>query len=155
VDLDLGAGGRMGGTMLNGRKSKMKTPCRDCDMFEEHVIATLEIQDQALNRLEQKLEKPVLNGGFTTLISKVDKIELITEQLHQSQVESNKKIDMIHDGIYHPETGLYNKVRKDSEWIGTTSSTGKWIIGFIVASVIGALGKMLYDFLTSHVHFVQ
>ena len=44
-----------------------------------------------------------LNGGFDTLLYKIDKIE-------QSQGELVGKVDKIHDAIYNPNEGLFSKM---------------------------------------------
>lgn len=44
-----------------------------------------------------------LNGGFDTLLYKIDKIE-------QSQGELVGKVDKIHDAIYDPNDGLFSKM---------------------------------------------
>lgn len=44
-----------------------------------------------------------LNGGFDTLLYKIDKIE-------QNQGELVNKVDKIHDAIYDPNEGLFSKI---------------------------------------------
>lgn len=123
------------------------------ESFEEHVAATLEAQDRMLERLEEKLEKPVLNGGFDKLVAKVEKIETVTESLRDAQVEAKKKIDAIHVAVYDPDTGLYTKVKDNSKWITTVKSAGKWFIGLLIAGALTGAGKLLYDFAQGHIHF--
>jgi uncharacterized protein YaaN involved in tellurite resistance len=59
----------------------------------------------ALQQLQQKvLASPALNGGFDTLLFKVEKIE-------EGQVQMGTKVDSIHEAIYHPDEGLFARVK--------------------------------------------
>lgn len=115
-------------------------------------MSTLEAQDRMLERLEIKLEKPVLNGGFDTLVSKVDKIESVSEQMRETQAVANKKIDAIHTVVMDPDTGLYHQVKSHSSWIESTSKGLKWFGGLFIAGVLTGIGKLIYDFTTNHIH---
>lgn len=70
-------------------------------------------QDQVmdvLRQLQQKvLASAALNGGFDTLMFKVEKIE-------EGQAQMGTKVDSIHEAIYHPDTGLFARV-KDVEHV--------------------------------------
>ena len=70
-------------------------------------------QDQVmdvLRTLQQKvLASAALNGGFDTLMFKVDKIE-------EGQIMIVGKVDSIHEAIYNPDSGLYARI-KDIEHI--------------------------------------
>lgn len=130
------------------------------ESFEEKVIATLEVQDRLLERLEEKLERPVLNGGFDRLVEKVDTIERVTSELSvgQDKLRSNqdstgKKVDDIHTIVLDPNTGLYHRVKANSLWIDTTSKVLKWLGGLLVVGVLTGIGKLLYDFFSGHIHF--
>lgn len=123
------------------------------EAFEERVTATLEAQDRMLARLEEKLEKPVLNGGFESLVAKVDKIEHVSESLRDAQTKANTKIDAIHSAVYDPEKGLYTKVKDNAKWIGNANKGLKWFAGLLGAGLLTGAGKLLYDFLIGHIHF--
>lgn len=63
-----------------------------------------------LRLLQQKvMGSSALNGGFDTLMFKVEKIE-------EGQVQMGTKVDSIHDAIYHPDDGLFARV-KDVEQV--------------------------------------
>ena len=65
---------------------------------------------EMLQQLHQKvLASPVLNGGFDTMMVKVDQIE-------ENQKAMGTKVDSIHDAIYHPDDGLFARV-KDVEHV--------------------------------------
>lgn len=55
--------------------------------------------------LQQKVfNSPVLNGGFDKMSIKVDNIEDV-------QGKIGAKVDLIHDAIYHPDSGLFARVK--------------------------------------------
>jgi hypothetical protein len=72
--------------------------------LKDHLSSLKEGQDEILKLQETMLESPALNGGFTQLINKVNNIE-------KAQVESIETIDSIHEAIYHPDEGLYARVK--------------------------------------------
>jgi len=62
-----------------------------------------------LNCLSQKvMSSKVLNGGFDTMIEKVEKIEA--------------KVDSIHEAVYHPDDGLFARV-KDIEHVKANAAS--------------------------------
>lgn len=123
------------------------------DTFESRTTATLEAQDRILERVEKKLESPVLNGGFDNLMTKVEKIESIQSQMGKVQETQGEKIDSIHSAIYEPEKGLYVKVKDANLWISRVDKASKWFIGLLVAGILTGVGKVLYDFLSGHIHY--
>lgn len=57
-----------------------------------------------LDEIQTKLSNSAaLNGGFDTLLYKIDKIE-------QSQGQLVNKVDKIHDAIYDPNEGIFSKL---------------------------------------------
>jgi chromosome segregation ATPase len=57
-----------------------------------------------LDEIQRKLSNSAaLNGGFDTLLYKIDKIE-------QSQGQLVNKVDKIHDAIYDPNEGIFSKL---------------------------------------------
>lgn len=54
--------------------------------------------------IERVLHSPVLNGGFNTLMVKVEGIQ-------ETQEKMNTKVDSIHEAIYHPDDGLFARVK--------------------------------------------
>src|SRR3990167_964215 len=66
-------------------------------------------QPESLEKLFKSLEEkvlniPILNGGFESLMFKVDKIE-------ESMSGVNEKIDKIHVAVYDPDQGLFARVK--------------------------------------------
>lgn len=58
-----------------------------------------------LRILQQKVEtSAALNGGFDTLLFKMEKIE-------EGQNQMGTKVSSIHDAIYHPDDGLFARVK--------------------------------------------
>lgn len=71
---------------------------------EDQFESFKEDQNKMIKLQEKMLESPALNGGFSQLMFKVNNIE-------KSQVESIEKINSIHEAIYHPDEGLYARVK--------------------------------------------
>ncbi len=68
------------------------------------VIAYKDKSTSTLNEIQKKLSNSsALNGGFETLLYKIDKIE-------QSQGQLVNKVDKIHDAIYDPNDGIFSKL---------------------------------------------
>lgn len=59
-----------------------------------------------LDDIQKKImSSAALNGGFDTLLYKIDKIE-------QSQGQLVTKVDKIHDAIYDPQEGIFSKLNE-------------------------------------------
>lgn len=59
---------------------------------------------EALDDIHSKIvNSSALNGGFDTLLYKIDKIE-------QSQGQLVNKVDKIHDAIYDPSEGIFSRL---------------------------------------------
>lgn len=66
--------------------------------------ASVRNKSYALDEINKKLNSSAaLNGGFDTLLYKIDKIE-------QSQGQLVSKVDKIHDAIYDPSEGIFSKL---------------------------------------------
>ena len=149
---------------MSTRHSAHRRPALD---FEEKTTATLEEQDKTLElqnktlenqnrvleRMDKKLEAPVLNGGFDDLVKKVEKVESVTQQLKECQESSSKKIVDIHTAIYDPEKGIYVTVKGHDKWISSTAKAGRWLGMLLITGGLGALGKVIYDLVTGHIHY--
>lgn len=124
------------------------------EKFEQMVTDTLRAQDKILTKVEIKLESPVLNGGFDDLVKTVSKIESTLVMANQGQREQAAQLTLIHDGIYDPEKGLYHKVKENTKWI-TQANTGlKWFVALVITGVLTGTGKLLYDGLAHHLHYM-
>jgi len=74
--------------------------------IEQNYKRILEMQDKILSA-------PAMNGGFTTLLYKVESIE-------DSQTKLVEKVDQIHDVLYEPDNGLYARLKNvEKECINT------------------------------------
>lgn len=106
-----------------------------------------------LSRLEEKLDAPVLNGGFELLFQKVDNIE--------------KSVDKLNEAVFNPEKGLF--VRVQTEKVETDHDVEKlikrvddteeklklyrkFIVGAVL-SVITMIGKIIWDAVAGHITF--
>lgn len=63
-------------------------------------------ESSVLDEIQKKItSSAALNGGFDTLLYKIDKIE-------QSQGQLVTKVDKIHDAIYDPQEGIFSKLNE-------------------------------------------
>lgn len=66
------------------------------------------VSERRERRLESKLldalSSPALNGGFDTLLSKVERIE-------ESQGMLVSKVNDVHEAIYNPDDGLFARIK--------------------------------------------
>lgn len=128
--------------------------------FEEKTTATLQAQDRTLEeqnrvleRVDKRLNAPVLNGGFEDLIKKVDKVENVTAQLSEKYGNTSQKIADIHTAVYDPEKGIYVTVKSHDKWITAVGTAGRWFGALLVTGMLTGMGKLLYDFITGHLHY--
>lgn len=68
------------------------------------IFTRLDENNKMLNKI---LSSPALNGGFETLLFKVDKIE-------ESQGQIVTKVDNIYTSIYHPDQGVFARIKDRS-----------------------------------------
>ena len=80
-----------------GSKNRNLLPTNTLRTVEENCRQILEMQDKILSA-------PAMNGGFTTLLYKVENIE-------QSQCQLTEKVDQIHHVLYEPDSGLYARIK--------------------------------------------
>lgn len=120
--------------------------------FEDRTTATLEAQDRLLERMEQRLQAPVLNGGFEDLNKKIDKVEFIQDQLLRQQETSGKQISDIHMVIYDPEKGMYMTLKSHTRWIEAMTKSIKWAGALFLTGLLSGIGKLIYDFISGHIH---
>lgn len=68
------------------------------------VDSVKQMKDTALDEIQRKLaNSSALNGGFETLLFKIDKIE-------ESQGQLVGKVDKIHEAIYDPNEGIFSRL---------------------------------------------
>ena len=71
----------------------------------DDIEISIENNKQSLLEIQNKLHNSAaLNGGFDTLMNNVKKIE-------EFQTTMLSKIDSIHEAIYHPDNGLFSRVK--------------------------------------------
>jgi len=79
---------------------------KDLTGIEQSYKRIIEMQDRIL-------AAPAMNGGFTTLLYKVENIE-------DTQGKLVEKVDQIHDVLYEPDNGLYARLKNvENECIGS------------------------------------
>lgn len=68
------------------------------------LVNSKKIPASSLDEIQKKLaNSAALNGGFDTLLFKIDKIE-------QSQGQLVNKVDKIHEAIYDPTDGIFSRL---------------------------------------------
>ena len=78
---------------------------RDLNPLSQRALQTIENNyRQILEMQDRILSAPAMNGGFTTLLYKVENIE-------NSQSQLVEKVDQIHGVLYEPDTGLYARIK--------------------------------------------
>lgn len=78
---------------------------KDIDMISRQALSAIENNYKQILEMQDKiLSAPAMNGGFTTLLYKVENIE-------HSQGQLVEKVDQIHDVLYEPDTGLYARIK--------------------------------------------
>lgn len=69
-------------------------------------MATNSTERELLETLVKKLnDSAALNGGF-------DKLYVMIEHIQDKQEESGTKLDKVSDAMYHPDNGLFSRVKK-------------------------------------------
>lgn len=70
------------------------------------VILALEVNQRLLSKIQDKIEKsPALNGGFETLMFKVNNIENAQTQLVET-------VASINEAVFKPDDGLFARVKE-------------------------------------------
>ncbi len=57
--------------------------------------------------LDELKESPALNGGFNVLMNKIDALQETQDQL-------KAKVEAIHEAIYHPDEGIYARIKNSA-----------------------------------------
>lgn len=85
--------------------SELQSIHHDVNLVSKQALAAIENNyKQILEMQDRILSAPAMNGGFTTLLYKVENIE-------QTQSQIVEKVDQIHDVLYEPDTGLYARIK--------------------------------------------
>ena len=128
--------------------------------FQSETTRTLKTQDavlsdqtQLLEYLVEKLEAPVLNGGFEDLTQKLTRMETMQEGMVKSHEKTATEVAEIHKVINDPKDGLVVTVNNQGKWIGTAKKVLIWMGGLAVTGGLAILGKLLWSAATGHIHF--
>jgi len=117
------------------------------ETFEERTTDALLAVSRVLERLEDRFDSPVFDGGFEKLVGRVAKFELVQEQYGKNQEDSLKKINDIHASIYDPKEGLYFTVKHNAQWISKINGAARWSLMVLVTASVGGFGGLLYAYL--------
>lgn len=89
---------------MNVQNSKIEDD-KDLDPMSKRALSAIESNYQQILEMQDRiLSAPAMNGGFTTLLYKVESIE-------GSQAQLVEKVDQIHNVLYEPDNGLYARVK--------------------------------------------
>lgn len=128
--------------------------------FEQSVTDALRAQDlvllkqdHVLSKIELKMDSPVLNGGFDNLTRKIDKLELLQEQIRGITASTNDQVREIHTTIYHPERGLIVISNEHAKWIKRINGSLKWFMVMLATGLLTGVGKVIYDVVIQHLHY--
>lgn len=93
--------------MPNRKISKSIDSSRNRQIIPEQCSSSEREQlIELIQILQQKvISSPAFNGGFDTLLVKVEKID-------ESQAQMGTKISSIHEAVYHPDNGLFARVKE-------------------------------------------
>lgn len=81
-------------------KKKLSSNRVDSSTSSSKIVREASVLDEIQKKITSSA---ALNGGFDTLLYKIDKIE-------QSQGQLVSKVDKIHDAIYDPQEGIFSKL---------------------------------------------
>lgn len=81
---------------------------RQDDFIDQDSPSDDDIRNMLLIIQKKVLGSPALNGGFDTLIHKMDNLEKRQDKIIES-------VDEIHEAIYNPDEGLFARIRDAEE----------------------------------------
>jgi len=81
--------------------------------------------------------------GFAEIAGKFDRIMQSVDTIKERQDEMADDISKIKEAVYHPDEGLYARLRSLEAWQSTSSR----LIWLIITTVIGLAGATLYKIL--------
>jgi peptidoglycan hydrolase CwlO-like protein len=85
-----------------------------------------------------------LKEAITALDKKVDRMMSSIENLKEKQDDVAKDITKIKEAVYHPDEGLYARIKILETWKETQSKVS-WIA---ITAIVGLAVKQLWDLLT-------
>jgi peptidoglycan hydrolase CwlO-like protein len=87
-----------------------------------------------------------LKEAITALDKKVDRMLSSIENLKEKQDDVAKDITKIKEAVYHPDEGLYARIKILETWKENQSKVS-WIA---VTAIVGLAIKQLWDVVTNH-----
>lgn len=146
---------------------------RSTEVDVAQIVAVLEDTRLTLKSIK---ESPALNGGFDSLMSKVDVIQESQSALKENQGKLTEKVDAIHDAMYEPDHGVYARIKDAAKaqeveivitdvaalklWKTDLETFKKDMVTFFkrlgiafVGAVFSVVCKLAYDFASGHIHY--
>ena len=87
-----------------------------------------------------------LKEAITALDKKVDRMMNSIENLKEKQDDVAKDITKIKEAVYHPDDGIYARLKVLETWRDSQSKIS-WIA---ITSIVGLAIKQIWDILTQH-----
>lgn len=87
-----------------------------------------------------------LKEAITALDKKVDRMLSSIENLKEKQDDVAKDITKIKEAVYHPDDGIYARLKVLETWKENQSKVS-WIA---VTAIVGLAIKQIWDLLTQH-----
>ena len=95
-------------SVVSEKRSRPRKDKKEIDTSAPESKTTLEALEHSHKQIAEMqnriLSAPAMNGGFSTLMYKIEKIE-------QSQEKIAEKVDDIRDVLYDPDSGLYARIK--------------------------------------------
>lgn len=92
-------------SVASGKSKSIDDVEKDITDVSEKAINAIEKTHRQLVEMQNRiLAAPAMNGGFSKLMFKIEKIE-------ESQEQLVTKVDEIHDVLYDPDKGLYARIK--------------------------------------------
>lgn len=88
-----------------------------------------------------------LKDYIVNLDRKVDRMMNMINNLKEKNEDVAKDITKIKDAVYHPEEGLYARIKTLETWKDNQSKMS-WIA---VTAIVGLAIKQIWDILTTHI----
>jgi|GEM_PF-3167430 len=95
-------------SVVSEKRSRHRKDKKEINTSAPESKTTLEALEHSRKQIAEMQNKilsaPAMNGGFSTLMYKIEKIE-------QSQEKIAEKVDDIRDVLYDPDSGLYARIK--------------------------------------------
>lgn len=85
------------------------------------------------------MEDDKTSVGFTVLDGKLDVLEMKIDELREKQEDMAGDIAKVREAVYHPDQGLYARIRELEGWKKTSSK----LLWMLVSAMIGVVSYII------------